>query len=82
MRYESYVVPLTSNLPVGYIYAEDTGLQKLTKQVRACGQQPSLVMWQAVAHKQDVVLLRRLSECLAQLRLLVFRWSQNKRRRV
>lgn len=50
--------------------------------VGAGRQQPALVVRQAVAHEQDVVLLRRLAERLAELRLLVFDGRQDERRRV
>lgn len=68
--------------PVGHVDADDAGLQQLSVQVSAGGQEPALVVGQAVAHKQHVVLLRGLSERLPQLRLLVLGWRQDEGRRV
>ena len=68
--------------PVGHIDADDAGLQQLSVQVGAGGQEPALVVGQAVAHKQHVVLLRGLPERLPQLSLLVLGGCQDEGRRV
>lgn len=72
----------SSDAPVGDVDADDAGLQQLSVLVGAGRQQPALVVRQAVAHKQDVVLLRRLAERLAELRLLVLDGRQDERWRV
>lgn len=69
-------------LPVGYINTNDASLQQFSMLVSAGGQQPALVMGQAVANKQDVVLLGSLAKRLSKLRLLIFYWSQNEGRRI
>lgn len=69
-------------VPVWYIDANDAGLQQLSVLVSAGSQQVALVVGQAVAYKQDVVLLRRLAKCLAELGLFVFHRSQDEGRRV
>lgn len=63
------------HLPVGDINTDDAGLQQFSVLVGAGGQQPALVVGQAVADKQDVVLLRGLAERFPELRLLVFHRS-------
>lgn len=75
-------VSIPSGTPVGDVDADDAGLQQLPVLVGAGRQQPALVVRQAVAHEQDVVLLRRLAERLAELRLLVLDGRQDERRRV
>lgn len=69
-------------VPVWYVDANDAGLQQFSVLVGAGGQQVALVVRQAVANKQDVVLLRRLAKRLAEFGLLVFNWSQDEGRRV
>jgi hypothetical protein len=51
-------------------------------EVSAGSQEPALVMRQAIAHKEHIVLLARLTKGLSQLGLLVFDWGQNKGRGV
>lgn len=50
--------------------------------VSAGSQQPALIVRQTVADKQNVVLLGSFAKGLAELRLLVFHWCQNKWRRI
>lgn len=68
--------------PVGHVDADDAGLQQLSVQVSAGGQEPALVMGQAVAHKQHVVPRRDLCPHLPWLRHLGTGRTQNVRGRV
>lgn len=63
--------------PVWYVNADDAGLQQLSILVSAGGQEPPLVMGQAVGHKKHVVFLSSLSKSLTQLCLLVLHWCQH-----
>lgn len=70
------------NVPVGHINTNDAGLQQFPVLIGAGGQQPALVVGQAVADKQDIVLLGCLTKRLPELSLFVFHWSQNEGRRI
>ena len=71
-----------SHTPVGHVDADDARLQQLSVLVGASGQQPALVVGQAIAHEEHVVFLRGLAERLGQVRLLVLHRRQDERRRV
>lgn len=51
------IVQMLVDLPVGYIYVDDAGLQEFPIQVSARSQDPALVVGQTVSHKQHVVFL-------------------------
>ena len=68
--------------PVWYFDVDDAGLHHLAARVRAGGQQPALVLGQAVRAEQNLRLLRLFTAELGQLSLLVLEGSQDKWRTV